>query len=106
MENCVFCNIVKKQVSAKVEYENESFIVFHDIHPDAPLHLLIVPKKHIQSIDHVAIEDKELMGELVLVAQRVAKQKNLNGYRLEINVGRKGGQIVNHLHVHLLAQQP
>lgn len=103
MEDCIFCKIAKKEAEAKIEYEDDDFIVFHDIHPKAPLHLLLVPKKHIESIDHLEIHDKELMGELLLLAKKVAKQKGLNGYKLGINVGREGGQDVDHLHVHLLA---
>ncbi|MBI1971420.1 MAG: histidine triad nucleotide-binding protein [Candidatus Wildermuthbacteria bacterium] len=103
---CLFCKIAEKTLPAKIEYEDDRFSVFHDIHPKAPLHLLIIPKKHIQSVDHVAIEDKELMGELILVAQKVARAKNLRGYKLQINVGREAGQIVDHLHLHLLARPP
>lgn len=103
MEECVFCKITKKELPSKIEYEDERFVVFYDIHPKAPLHLLIVPRKHIESVDHLEIHDKELMGELLLVAKNVARLKRLKGYKLQINVGREGGQVVDHLHLHLMA---
>lgn len=106
MEDCIFCKIAKKEAPAKVEYEDENFIVFHDIHPKAPLHLLVVSKKHIPSLNDVGMEDKELLGEFLLVAQRIAREKNLKGWRVQINVGREGGQVIDHLHMHLLANQP
>ena len=104
MEDCLFCKIVRKEIPANIALEDEKFLVFHDIQPKAPLHLLIIPKKHIQSIDHVEVQDKELMGELILTSQKVARQHNLKGYRLQINVGREGGQVVDHIHLHLLAE--
>ena len=101
--DCLFCKIINKEMPSETVYEDEKFIAFKDIAPKAPLHLLIVPKKHIVSIDHIEIKDKALMGELILVAQKIAKEKNLNGYKLLINVGREGGQMVDHLHLHLLS---
>jgi len=102
--NCLFCNIAKGEKKAEIVYENDKVIAFKDIHPKAPVHLLIVPKKHIPSLFHLEIKDKTLMGELILVAQKIAKEKNLKGYRLKINVGRPAGQIIDHLHLHLLAK--
>lgn len=104
MEDCIFCKIVRKEIPADVIMEDEKFLVFHDMNPKAPLHLLIIPKKHIHSIDHVDLEDKELMGELILTSQKVARLHNLKGYKLQINVGREGGQTVDHIHLHLLAE--
>lgn len=101
--SCLFCKIANKEVSAEIVYENDNFSAFKDINPQAPIHILIVPKKHIQSVDHVEIEDRVLMGELILVAQKIAKEKNLKGYKLQINVGRPAGQIIDHLHLHLLS---
>lgn len=103
MEECLFCKIAKKEVSSEIVHEDEKFLVFKDINPKASFHALIIPKKHIESIDHVELQDKELMGELILCAQKVAREKNLQGYKLAINVGRKGGQLIDHLHLHLLA---
>lgn len=104
MEDCIFCKIVRKEIPADIVLDEENFLVFHDIEPKAPLHLLIIPKKHIPSVDHVELEDKELMGELILTSQKVARLYNLKGYRLQINVGREGGQMVDHIHLHLLAE--
>ena len=103
---CFFCKIANKEVSSEMVYEDDKFVAFKDIAPRAPLHLLIIPRKHIISIDHLEIEDKTLMGELILVAQKIAKEKNLKGYKLLINVGREGGQIIDHLHLHLLSEKP
>ena len=104
MADCIFCKIINKQESSEIIYENERFIVIKDIHPKAPVHLLIIPKKHIPSLKEVGQEDKELLGELILVARETAERKGLKGYKLMINVGREGGQIIDHLHLHLLAQ--
>lgn len=100
---CIFCKITNKKIPADIVYEDKKLIVFKDIHPLANVHLLIVPKKHIPSVDHLEIKDKTLMGELILAAKKIAKKENLKGYKLAINVGRAGGQIIDHLHFHLLA---
>jgi len=101
--DCIFCKIAKKETPADIIYEDEKVIAFKDIYPKAPFHVLIIPKKHISSLDHIEIEDKILMGELIISVQKIAKEKNLKGYKLMINVGRNGGQIVDHLHIHLLS---
>lgn len=88
---------------AEIVYDDDSFVAFKDVRPKAPFHILIIPRKHIESIDHVEIQDKALMGELILVAQKIAREQNLGGYKLQFNVGRAGGQIVDHLHLHLLS---
>ena len=103
MEECLFCNIAQKKVPSDIVHEDEKFFVFKDINPKASFHVLIVPKKHIESVDHVELQDKELMGELILCAQKVAREKSLEGYKLAVNVGRKGGQLIDHLHLHLLS---
>lgn len=103
--DCVFCKISEKEIpTEEMVYENDRIIVFKDIKPLAPIHLLIVPRKHIPSIDCLELNDKELMGELFLAAQRVAKDKGLNksGYKLVFNVGKGAGQMIDHLHLHLL----
>ena len=104
--DCLFCKIINKEVPADIVYEDDEFLAFDDINPEAPVHILIVPKKHIPSVDHVEIGDKELMGELILVAQKIAREKKLKGYKLIINVGREGGQVIDHLHLHLLTGKP
>ena len=102
MTDCLFCSIAKREKESNVQYEDDKFIAFDDIYPKAPVHILLVPKKHIHSVDHVKEEDRELMGSLILVAREIARQKGLQGYQLHFNVGREGGQIVDHLHLHIL----
>jgi histidine triad (HIT) family protein len=104
MESCIFCKIANKEVEKEFLFENERIVAFEDISPKAPLHLLIVPKKHIPSLDQIGEEDKELMGEMILVAQKLAREKGVveRGYRLILNTGRDAGQTVDHLHLHLL----
>ncbi|MBZ9569335.1 histidine triad nucleotide-binding protein [Patescibacteria group bacterium] len=103
MADCLFCKIIKKKLPSDIVYESDSVIAFKDINPKAPVHLLILPKEHIPSVNHLKKEDRELMGELILVAQKIAKEKKLKGYKLIINVGRGGGQLIDHLHLHLLS---
>ena len=102
---CVFCKIVRKQAPTQMVYEDDEFIAFHDIHPKAPLHLLLVPKKHLASLQEAQEEDVQLLGKLLLRAQKVAREKQMKGYRLVINVGKEGGQEIDHIHLHLLAQK-
>ena len=104
--DCVFCKIVKKELKAEIVYENDYVVAFKDIHPKAAFHILIVPKKHIESVDKLEESDKELVGEMALAAKDIAKDNNIIGYKLVINVGRDGGQIVDHLHMHLLGGKP
>ncbi len=100
---CVFCKIARGEIPAHKVYEDEEFVAFRDINPQAPTHILIIPGKHIESLSSVAEEDRELLGKLLWVAKRVADELNLKkGYRLVINTGPDGGQEVLHLHVHLL----
>jgi len=101
--DCIFCKIINKQEPADIIYEDEQFISFKDINPDAPVHLLIVPKQHISSVNDLKPEHIQLIGKLILTANKIAEQENIsNGYKLRFNVGRKGGQLVDHLHLHLL----
>lgn len=102
MTDCVFCRIVKKEIPTKIEYEDKETIVFKDIHPKTEIHFLIVPKKHIESIKTLREIDKNLAGEILLAARKIGEKLGLNGYKLIFNVGREGGQIVDHLHLHFL----
>ena len=103
MDNCIFCKIVKKEIPSEMVYEDERVAVFKDINPMAPVHLLLVPKEHIESIDDLKSEDKDLIGEIILTAKKIAKEKGLiSGYRLVFNVGKSAGQTVEHLHLHLI----
>lgn len=101
--DCIFCKIINKEKPSDFVYENDKLIVIKDINPKAPIHLLIIPKKHIHSVNHFEEGDKELIGEMILCAKKIAKEKNLAGYKLLINVGRKAGQMVDHIHIHLLS---
>lgn len=104
MKKCIFCKIVKKEIPSEIVYEDEKILAFKDIEPKAPIHLLIIPKIHIPSVDHLGKGDRELIGELFLVAQGLAKEFKIDktGYRLIFNVGRDAGQTIKHLHLHLL----
>jgi len=101
--DCIFCKIINKESPADIVYEDEKFIVFNDIKPSAPIHLLIVPKQHIASVNDLEDKHKELISDLFLLAKKIARQqKTADGYKLTFHVGRKGGQLIDHLHLHLL----
>jgi histidine triad (HIT) family protein len=101
---CIFCKIINKELSSKIIYQDEKTLAFEDIKPKAPIHFLIVPRKHIPSIAYLKKEDKGLIGGLLLVARKLAKEYKVSqtGYRLIFNVGKDAGQTVDHLHLHLL----
>jgi histidine triad (HIT) family protein len=101
--DCIFCKIVNKESPASIVYEDDDFLAFKDIQPKAEIHVLIIPKKHIESIKSLNDDEADLIGRLILTAKRIAKGKNLSGYKLVFNVGKEGGQIVDHIHLHLLA---
>jgi len=104
MEECLFCSIVNKKVPANIVYEDEQVIAFRDINPQAPVHLLIMPKKHIPTIVDLTSEDKDLIGEIYLVAQKLASQESIAqcGFRIVANCNADAGQAVFHIHFHLL----
>jgi len=104
MAECIFCKIINKELPSEIISEGEKFIVIQDIKPVARLHLLIIPKKHIPSMNDLGPEDKELIGDMVLLAKKIAKDKGVQdtGYRLVFNAGADAGQTVDHLHLHLL----
>lgn len=101
-DDCIFCNIVAGEAPASVEYEDDLVVAFNDINPQAPVHILIVSKVHLPSIAEMHEEDEALIGHMVWVARKLAANRNLEGYKLIYNVGEKGGQVVFHLHLHLL----
>jgi len=103
MDDCIFCKITKGEIPSAKVFEDDKIIAFNDINPKARVHILVVPKKHIESVKHLERADKEMIGELFLAAKKIAEEKNLQGYKLVINVGREGGQLVDHLHLHLLS---
>lgn len=102
MNDCIFCKIVKGDMDSEKLFENESIIAIKDIKPSAPVHYLIIPKKHVESIAHLDGEHKEIVSEIIFVAKELADKEGLKGYKLVFNVGREGGQIIDHLHLHLL----
>ena len=104
MNNCLFCEIINKEKSADIIYEDAKFIAIKDIAPEAPVHILVIPKKHIHSINYLETGDKELIGELFLLAKQIAKDQEVaeTGYKLIFKVGRGGGQVIDHIHLHLL----
>jgi histidine triad (HIT) family protein len=103
MENCLFCKIAARQSPAKIIYEDETVLAFEDLHPQSPVHVLIVPRKHLPSLKEAAPEDEPLLGHLFYVAAQLARERNIEkGYRTVINNGSWAGQSVYHLHVHLL----
>lgn len=101
--DCIFCKIVNKETPTDIVFENDNIIVIKDINPKAKVHLLLIPKKHIESINNLEENDKDLMGGLMITASKVSKQEKIENYKLKINVGRKAGQIIDHLHIHLMA---
>jgi len=104
MNSCLFCSIVAGKVPCTEVYSEEHFLAFRDIDPQAPTHILVIPKRHIASLAKLENDDSSLMGELILVAKKIARQEGLDehGYRFVINCGVDGGQTVDHIHLHIL----
>ncbi len=102
--DCIFCQIVAGKIPGEILYQDEQVIVFPDIHPQAPVHVLIIPRKHIASLAELSEAGSPLIGRMAHVANQLARKKGIadRGYRLVINCGREGGQLVPHLHMHLL----
>lgn len=102
MTDCLFCRILKKEIPSKPAYEDESLYAFHDINPQAPTHVLIIPKKHIAGVAELGSDDEGLAGRLLIRAREIAGSLGLKSYRLVFNSGAEAGQSVFHLHLHLL----
>lgn len=104
MNDCVFCQIANKEIEADIVHEDGELVVFKDIHPKAPVHLLIVPKRHIASINDIGEESIDLMGKIVYQGKQMAKAQGIaeSGYKLIFNCGPDGGQVIGHIHLHLL----
>ncbi|HOW48342.1 MAG TPA: histidine triad nucleotide-binding protein [Rubrivivax sp.] len=101
--DCIFCKIAAGRIPAKKAYEDDELLVFHDIHPWAPVHVLVIPKQHIESLDAVGPEHHALLGRMMALAPRLMRELGVvNGYRTVVNVGRDGGQEVPHLHLHVM----
>lgn len=103
--DCIFCRIVEKSQPADLVYEDDTLVVFKDINPKGEVHVLLVPKEHIPTVNDLDAHHAALMGQLFLVAKKLAAQWSIveQGYRLIVNVGRGGGQLIDHLHVHLVS---
>jgi len=103
--NCIFCRIVNKEIPAEIVYEDELVLAFKDIAPQAPIHILIIPKKHYSTLLDMADDEKELIGHIFVIAKKIAKQKDIDGkgFRIVTNCNSDGGQTVFHVHFHLLA---
>jgi len=108
MTDCIFCKIVNNDIKATIVHQDDQATAFRDINPAAPTHILIVPNKHIESVNALEAEDEQLIGHLFRVARQLAAQEGIaeNGYRLIANIGAHGGQTVPHLHIHLIGGQP
>jgi len=104
MSDCVFCKIIKREIPAEIVYEDEEVIAFLDIHPVTPVHILVIPKKHIPSSNDIELEDEKVIGKLFSTIKQIAKEKGIaeKGYRIIMNCGKEGGQVVDHIHFHLL----
>ena len=103
MSDCIFCKIVEKEIAGNIAYEDDRILAFHDMDPQGPVHVLIVPKKHITSPDDLYDDDQSLAGYILCKVKDIAKDLGLNnGYRLVVNCGEDGFQTVKHLHFHLI----
>ncbi|HKZ44851.1 MAG TPA: histidine triad nucleotide-binding protein [Anaerolineales bacterium] len=104
MTDCIFCKIVSGEVPGKIVFQDDLVTAFHDINPSAPVHILVIPNKHITSINDLTKDDESLMGHLLITVSKIAKDEGIakNGYRLIVNTGPHANQVVPHLHVHIL----
>lgn len=102
--DCIFCKIINKEIPSEIVYENDEIIAFKDINPAAPVHILVIPKKHISKITHIQQEDEGLIGRIYTVINKIAKEQGIDekGFRVIINCGEDGCQVVKHIHFHLL----
>lgn len=105
MEDCLFCKIIKGEIPCDKVYEDKEILAFYDIKPSAPIHILVIPKKHITSLAHLEKDDEAIIGKIYRVINQIAEEKGFkqDGYRVTVNCGKNGGQTVMHLHFHILA---
>jgi len=108
MKDCLFCKIINKEIPARVIYEDQDIFAFEDINPQAPIHILLIPKTHYASLNDVPEDKQDLLGHLLLQAKKIAAEKGLkeDGFRMVLNTGRNFGQEVFHIHFHLLGGRP
>ena len=104
MPDCLFCKIINRQIPAAIVYEDQRLLAFNDINPQAPTHVLVIPKRHIPSLNDIGVEDDQIVGEVVRRAAAIAKERGLSagGFRTVFNTNRDAGQTVFHIHLHLL----
>lgn len=105
MEDCLFCKIIKGEIPSNKVYEDDEILAFNDINPATPIHILVIPKKHITSLAHLKEEDEKIVGRIYTVINEIAEKNQFkeDGYRVIVNCGKNGGQEVMHLHFHILA---
>jgi histidine triad (HIT) family protein len=105
---CLFCSIVRNEIKSNSVFSDDQVIAFRDIHPVAPTHILIVPRRHIRSMNDIRPEDEGLIGHMFTIASQLARQENIHegGYRIIVNTGPDGGQTIFHLHLHLIGGEP
>ncbi len=104
MEDCIFCKIINKKIPASIVFEDEKMIAFNDINPQAPIHILLIPREHFASLNDIPEEKKNILSHLLLKARQIAQEKGIaeKGYRIVLNTGKDSGQEVFHIHLHLL----
>lgn len=102
MAECIFCKIIKKELPSEILFENNELVAISDINPKAPVHILVLSKAHIVSIKEIDEQSVVLVAQMALLAKKIAETKNIKGYKLVFNVGREGGQVIDHLHMHFL----
>ena len=104
MQDCIFCKIVNKEIPSTIVYEDEDVLAFNDINPVTPVHILVIPKKHIESLAEIKEEDEKLIGKIHTTIKKIANQVGIldKGFRVIVNCGEDGGQEVKHLHFHIL----
>ena len=105
MEDCIFCKIIKGEIPSNKVYEDDEILAFHDVNPAAPIHILVIPKKHIKSLVDLQKDDEELIGKKYGIINKIAEEQGFkdDGFRVIVNCGKNGGQEVMHLHFHILA---
>lgn len=106
MSDCIFCKIIAKEIPAKIIYEDDDILAFHDINPCAEVHFLIIPKLHIENMLQLTDAHQALMGKMLIIANKLAVQQGLaNGYKTLLNTGVNGGQLVYHMHIHIIGNK-
>ena len=105
MEDCIFCKIIKKEIPSQIVYEDDEIMAFKDINPVTPIHILVIPKKHIESVSEITEKEEALIGKIFTAINKISKSENFkeNGFRVITNCGKDAGQEVKHLHFHILA---